>query len=82
MPTWLGYLLALAALLAIAPVFAWLGRKHGRSIKGGAGLALVMLGFGAVFDPPKHALIEVIQGEEKEGSEESGEPKDCDPDDG
>jgi hypothetical protein len=81
MPTWLGYLLALAALLIIAPAFAWLGRKHGRSIKGSASLALMMLGFGAVFDPPKQALFEAIQGEE-EGSQESGEPKDCDPDDG
>jgi hypothetical protein len=81
MPTWLGYVLALAALLATAPIFAWLGRKHGRSIKGSAGLALVMLGFGAMFDPPKKALIEAVQGEE-EGSQESGEHKGCDPDDG
>ena len=34
---WLGYFLALAALLVLAPLFALLGRKHGRSIKGGAG---------------------------------------------
>jgi hypothetical protein len=81
MPSWLGYLLALAALLVTAPVFAWLGRKHGRRLKGSAGLALVLLGFGAMFDPPKQALIEAVQREE-EGSDESGEPKDCDPNDG
>jgi hypothetical protein len=74
MPTWLGYLLALAALLILAPLVAWLGRRHGRSVKGAAGLALMMLGFGQVFDPPKQHLAEAMELEE-DGPAESGEPK-------
>ena len=46
MPSWLGYLLAFAALLVLAPLLAWLGHKHGRSLKGGLALASIMLGFG------------------------------------
>jgi hypothetical protein len=74
MRPWLGYLVALAALLVVAPAMAWLGRRHGRSIKGSAGLALMMLGLGEVVDPPKQHLIEAIEGEEDEPAE-SGEPK-------
>jgi hypothetical protein len=49
MSAWLGYLLALGAL---APLMAWLGHRHGRSIKGGPALASILLGFGVPFDPP------------------------------
>lgn len=80
-PAWIGYLLAFAVLAVIAPLFAWLGRRHGRTLRGGAGLALMMLGLGAMFDPPKQAMIEAIQGEE-EPPQESGEPKDDEPDGG
>jgi hypothetical protein len=74
MSVWLGYLLAFGALLVLAPMMGWLGRRHGRSIKGAAGLALIMLGFGQIFDPPARHVIEAAEGEE-EGSAESGEPK-------
>jgi len=72
----MGFLLAIAVLLIVAPVFAWIGRKHGKSIKGGAGLAFIMLGFGHVMDPPTRHIVEAIGGEEEPG-DETGEPKDA-----
>jgi hypothetical protein len=77
MPEWLGYLLALAALLVLAPLLAWLGHRHGRGIKGGIALASVMLGFGVPFDPPVKALIEARE-EQVKGDDETGEPPDPD----
>jgi hypothetical protein len=76
MQGWVGYLVALGALLLAAPLIAWVGRRHGRSLKGGAGLAFIMLGFGHVIDPPSRHLIEAVEGEEQEG-ETTGEPKDA-----
>ena len=75
MPSWAGYLLAFATLVAAAPLVAWLGRRHGRTIKGGAALASVMLGMGAMFDPPVRALAEARE-EQVGGDDENGEPKD------
>jgi hypothetical protein len=80
MPDWLGYLLAFAALLVLAPLMAWLGHKHGRSIKGGIALASFMLGF-APIDPPTKHVIEATQRRIK-GDGENGEPKDPDQSDG
>ncbi|WP_372786551.1 hypothetical protein [Phenylobacterium sp.] len=73
MPGWLGTLLAFAAFLALAPLVAWLGRRHGRSIKGGVALASMMLGLGPAFDPPQKALIEASE-EQVKGGDETGEP--------
>jgi hypothetical protein len=72
MPEWLGYLLAFAAFLVLAPLIAWLGHKHGRSIKGGIALASFMLGF-APIDPPTKHVIEATQRRIK-GDGENGEP--------
>ena len=74
MKPWLGYLLAFAALLVIAPAVAWLGRRHGRNLKGGAGLAFFMLGLGVVMDPPKRHAIEAVADDEDD-QPQSGEPK-------
>jgi hypothetical protein len=73
MPLWLGYLVALAALLILAPLVAWLGRRHGRSIKGGIALASVMLGLGVPLDPPTKHLVEASEARVK-GDDETGEP--------
>ena len=78
MPSWLGYLAALIAFLVLAPLVAWLGRRHGRSIKGGAALASMMLGMGAMFEPSKRALSEVRE-EQVKGGADTGEPKDDPP---
>ena len=74
MPHWIQTLLAVAALLVVAPLIGWLGHRHGRSIKGTAGLALIMLGFGQFFDPPARHVIDAVEGEE-DGGEAAGEPK-------
>ena len=71
MSTWLGYLAALAALIVLAPLMAWVGHTHGRSIKGGIALASIMLGFGVPLDPPTKHLIEATEGEVK-GDNETG----------
>ena len=77
MSVWLGDLLALAALLVLAPFLAWLGHKHGRSIKGGEALASLMLGMGAMFDPPVKAAMEAEEAMVK-GDKGSGDPPDPD----
>lgn len=76
MDGWTGWLIASGAFLVIAPLMAWVGRKHGRSIKGGAGLAFIMLGFGHVMDPPSRHLVEAVGGGEEEPGDDTGEPKD------
>jgi len=76
MDGWVGFLIAIGVLAVSAPLIAWVGRKHGRSLRGGAGLAFIMLGFGHVIDPPTKHLIEAVEGEEQ-GSESTGEPKDA-----
>lgn len=75
MDGWLGYLIGLGALLVLAPLGAWLGRRHGRSAKGAAGLAFVMLGFGQVMDPPPQRVMEAAARQEND-DDEGGEPKD------
>ena len=74
---WRGDFLALAALIVIAPLVAWLGHKHGRSIKGGAALASILLGFGVPMDPPAKHLIEAKEGQVA-ADDESGDPPDPD----
>lgn len=76
MPPWLGYLLALAALLVLAPAIAWLGHRYGQRFKGGA--ALVSLLFvGVPFEPPPKPKIEANV-RRVEGDAENGEPPDPD----
>ena len=73
MPNWRGDLLALAALVILAPLIAWLGHKHGRSVKGGIALASIMLGFDVPLDPPAKHLIEAKESRIK-GGDENGDP--------
>jgi len=73
MPSWLSYVLAIVALLTLAPLMAWVGHKHGRQIKGGVALASVLLGIG-VIDPPAKQAIEANERRETD-EDESSEPK-------
>lgn len=73
---WLGYFLALGAFLILAPLLAWIGHRHGRSIKGGIALASFMLGF-APIDPPTKHIIEATQKRVIEDNE-TGDPPDPD----
>jgi len=75
MAGWLGYLIAFGLLLIVAPLVAWLGHREGRKLKGAAGLAFVMLGFGAVMDPPAQQAMEASARQEHD-DDETGEPKD------
>jgi hypothetical protein len=77
MPPWLGYLPAFAAMLVLPRTLGWLGHKHGRSVKGGAPLASLMLGLGAMFDPPVKAATEAEEAMVK-GDKGSGDPPDPD----
>ena len=77
MPHWLGYPLAVLAVVLLAPLVGWLGHRHGSSIKGGVALASLMLGFGVPFDPPTKHLIEASERRVAE-DDESGEPPDPD----
>jgi len=72
MSAWVGLLLALAAVLVAAPFVANLGKRHGRRLKGGA---MLLLGLGSFYDPPKRHALEAHQQKEEPGAE-TGEPKD------
>jgi hypothetical protein len=72
MPYWLSLLLALLVILVIAPPVARLGAKHGRRLKGGA---MLLLGLGSFYDPPKRHAMEAHQKTEEPGPD-SAEPKD------
>lgn len=58
MPYWLQILLALVALLVLAPLVAWLGKRHGRSVRGSIALASLLLGLGQPIDPPPTHRVE------------------------
>jgi hypothetical protein len=66
MPRWAQYLIALAALVIAAPAVALWAKRHGGRVRGGIGIAALMLGFGEVMDPPSKHLIEANEGEEKQ----------------
>jgi hypothetical protein len=68
----MAWLIAALALLVLAPLFAWLGRSQGKRIKGGVAIAL--LGIGAIFDPPRRHDLEVHKREERE-SPSPGDPE-------
>ncbi|MET3666289.1 hypothetical protein [Caulobacter sp. 1776] len=72
MAAWIQTLIALAALLVLAPLVAWLAVRFGARAKGGLMLASVLLGFGAVLDPPSKHAIEAA--EPVKGSPENDEP--------
>ena len=66
MPRWAQSLVALAIVLIAAPVVAYGARRFGGKVRGGIGVAALMLGFGEVMDPPSKHLIEANEGEEKQ----------------
>jgi hypothetical protein len=72
MAVWVQYLIAFGVLLALAPVFAWLGVRFGSRAKGGVMLACVILGFGEVLDQPARHAIQATE-PDKNGPE-NGEP--------
>ena len=73
MPVWAQYLIAIAALVVLAPFIAGFARRHGRSIRGGMGLAGILLGIGEAIDPPTQRMVEANIKEEKE-SPTPGDP--------
>lgn len=72
MAAWTPYLIAVAALLVLAPLFAWIGVRFGSKAKGGLMMACVLLGFGAVIDQPARQAIEST--DPARGSPDNGEP--------
>ena len=76
MAVWLQDLIALLALIVLAPLFAWIGLRHGRKIRGGLVLASFLLGFGHAMDPPPHEKVEAA--EPGKGGPQPGEPPELD----
>ena len=65
-------LIAVLALLVLAPVFAWIGKRHGRRIRGNLVMASILLGIGHAMDPPPAQKVEAA--EPGEGGPQPGEP--------
>jgi hypothetical protein len=64
--------LPIAALLVVLPLAALAGRRFGARARGGLMLASVLLGFGAVLDPPMKHVVEAA--DPPKGSPENDEP--------
>ena len=72
MAVWLKELIAVLALIVLAPLAAWIGLRHGRKIRGNLVLASILLGFGHAVDPPPHQKVEAA--EPGKGGPQPGEP--------
>ncbi len=72
MAIWLQQLLALVALVVIAPLVAWIATRHGRRIRGSLIMASILLGFGHAVDPPQVGKVEAA--EPGKGGPQPGRP--------
>ena len=72
MALWVKDLIALGSVLLLAPLFAWIGTRHGRRIRGNIVLAGILLGFGHPLDPPPHEKVEAA--EPGKGGPQPGDP--------
>lgn len=72
MAVWLEYLIAILGLLVVAPLFAWIGTRHGRRIRGSLMMTSILLGFGHAIDPPPAQKVEAA--EPGKGGPQPGEP--------
>ena len=64
-----------AALVVLGSGAAWLGRRYGRSVKGGLVLGSILLGFGEAIDPPSKQAIETGEDEaSRKGPGAAGDP--------
>jgi hypothetical protein len=61
MPIWIWDLIAVAALVVIAPLIALAGKRHGRRIRGSLMMASILLGFGHALDPPPQEKVEASE---------------------
>jgi hypothetical protein len=66
------WLFALAILVVGVAAIVWVAR-NGRKVRGAVGLGAILLGFGAVMDPPKRHMLEAA--DQKKASPENDEPK-------
>jgi hypothetical protein len=66
-------LIALAVLLVVGPLIAWLARRLGkRTRKGNPMMALALFGLGQPMDPPREHPSETAD-RERRGTSESGQ---------
>jgi hypothetical protein len=72
---WPPYVIAGVAFLVLAPLAAFVGKRYGRSIKGGVVMGSILLGFGHVLDPPGKQAIEAAREDPgKKGPPAPGDP--------
>jgi hypothetical protein len=72
MAEWLQFVIAGLALLVLAPLVAWLGRRHAKGARGNLALAAILLGIGEPLDPPSKHKVE--SAEPGKGQRGPGEP--------
>ena len=74
MPHWLGILLAIFAMVLIAPLIGWSFSAGGRRrLKGYTAMGSVLLGFGMPLDPPTRHVVEASERRVTRG-DENGDP--------
>ena len=75
MKGWLPYAVAGLVFLVLAPLAALIGKRYGRSIKGGLVMGSILLGFGYAIDPPaKQAIESAREDPDKKGPPAPGDP--------
>ncbi|MDB5438600.1 MAG: hypothetical protein JWM33_1027 [Caulobacteraceae bacterium] len=74
MPIWAQYLLALSALLVLAPAAVWTARRYGARARQGVMLAGLFMGLGAIMDPPSRHVVEANEDAVKPGPAPSDPP--------
>ena len=61
MAGWLQLLIAIVALVVLGTLAGWMGRRHGKRIRGNLVMASILLGFGHALDPPPEQRVEAAQ---------------------
>ncbi|HEY3951486.1 hypothetical protein [Phenylobacterium sp.] len=76
MPHWLGTLLAILTVVAIALLIGWLSTTGGRRrMRRYGAMGSMLLGFGMVFEPPARHAVEASERRVARG-DENGDPPD------
>lgn len=75
MPGWLWTVGSIALIVALGVLGGVFGRRAGRSVRRGIGLAgMVLLGFGRVLDPPAVQATETAEDERDDAATPNGDP--------
>jgi galactitol-specific phosphotransferase system IIC component len=71
----MGIFIFIVVFIVLAVLAAVLGRSAGRHLRQGVGIGLMLLGLGAVVDPPQRHGTESVENDRDDAEAEKGEKK-------